>query len=64
MFLRIAYGLGNLFNDIRGANSACAQDGPSDVTKTDTGVHLMHRLGIGEYTCMPTRYRHLLLHLT
>ena len=28
MFLRIAYWLGNLFNDIRGETSACAQDGP------------------------------------
>ena len=28
MFLGIAYGLGNVFNDIRGETSACAQDGP------------------------------------
>ena len=43
MFLGIAYGLGSLFNDIRGETSACAQDGPSDVPKTDRGVRLMHR---------------------
>ena len=42
MFLGIAYGLGNLFNDIRGETSACAQDGPPDVPKTDRGVRLMH----------------------
>ena len=52
MFLRIAYGLGNLFHDIRGETSACAQDGPPAVPKTDTGVRLMHTrsipcLGIG-----------------
>ena len=35
MFFGIAYGLGNLFNDIRGKTSACAQDGPPDVPKTD-----------------------------
>ena len=39
MFLGIAYVLGNLFNDIRGETSACAQD---DVPKTDRGVRLMH----------------------
>ena len=27
MFLGIAYVLGNVFNDIRGETSACAQDG-------------------------------------
>ena len=42
MFLKIAYGLGNLFNDIRGETNACAQDGPPDVPKTDRGVRLMH----------------------
>ena len=42
MFLGIAYGLGNLFNDIHGETSACAQDGPPDVPKTDSGVRLMH----------------------
>ena len=42
MFLRIAYGLRNLFNDIRGETSACAQDGPPYVPKTDRGVRLMH----------------------
>ena len=52
IFLRIAYGLGNLFNDIRGKTSACAQDGHPDVPKTGTGVRLMHSrsipcLGIG-----------------
>ena len=51
MFLRIAYGLGN-FNDIRRETSACAQDGPPAVPKTDMGVRLMHTrsipcLGIG-----------------
>ena len=35
MFLRLAYGHGNLFNDIRGGTSACALDGPHDVPKTD-----------------------------
>ena len=39
MFLRIAYRLGHLFNDIRGETSACAQDGPPAVPKTDMGVH-------------------------
>ena len=52
MFLRIAYRLGNLFNDIRGETSACAQDGPPGVPKTDMCVRLMHTrsipcLGIG-----------------
>ena len=42
LFLGIACGLGNLFNDIRGETSACAQDGPPDVPKTDRGVRLMH----------------------
>ena len=42
MFLGIAYGLGNLFNDIRCETSACAQEGPPDVPKTDRGVRLMH----------------------
>ena len=56
MFLRIAYGLGNLFHDIRGETSAYAQDGPPAVPKTDMGVRLMHTrsipcLGIGEYRC-------------
>ena len=37
MFLGIAYALGNLFTDIRGETSACAQDVP----KTDRGVRLM-----------------------
>ena len=43
MFLGIAHGLGNLLNDILGETSACAQDGPPDVPKTDRGVRLMHR---------------------
>ena len=42
MFFVIAYGLGNLFNDIRCETSACAQDGPPppppDVPKTERGV--------------------------
>ena len=42
MFLGIAYGLGNLFYDIRGETSTCAQDGPPDFPKTDRGVRLMH----------------------
>ena len=42
MFLGKAYGLRNLFNDIRGETSACAQDGPPCVPKTDSGVRLMH----------------------
>ena len=42
MFLGIAYGLGHLFDDIRGETSACAHDGPPDVPKTDRGVCLMH----------------------
>ena len=42
MFLGIVYGLGNLFNDIRGETSACTHGGPSDVPKTDMGVRLMH----------------------
>ena len=46
MFLRIAYGLGNLFHDIRGETSACAQDGPPAVPKTDMGVRLMHTISI------------------
>ena len=40
MFLGIAYGLRNLFNAIRGETSACAQDGPPDVPKTDRRVRL------------------------
>ena len=52
MFLRIAHGLGNLFNDIRCETSDCAQDGPPAVPKTDMGVRLVHTrsipwLGIG-----------------
>ena len=44
------------FNDIRGETSACAQDGPPAVPKTDKGVRLMHTryipcLGIGYYRC-------------
>ena len=46
MFLRIAYGLGNVFNDIRGETSACAQDGPPDVSKTDRDVPIMHNWSI------------------
>ena len=46
MFLRIAYGLGNLFNDIRRETSACAQDGPPAVPKTDMAVRLMHTRSI------------------
>ena len=38
----VPYDLGNLFNDIRGETSACAQDGPPDVPKTDRGVRLMY----------------------
>ena len=54
MFLEIAYGLGNVFNVIRGETSACAQDVP----KTDRGVRLMYSLSIpcvsiGYYTCPP-----------
>ena len=52
MFQRIAYVLGDLFNDIRGETSACAQDGHPAVPKTDMGVRLMNTrsipcLGIG-----------------
>ena len=32
----------NVFNDIGGETSACAQDGPLDVPKTDRGVRLLH----------------------
>ena len=46
MFFRIAFGLGNLFNGIRGETSACAQDGPPAVRKTDMGVRLMHTRSI------------------
>ena len=46
MLLRIAYGLGNVFNGIRGETSACAQDGPAAVLKTDMGVRLMHTRSI------------------
>ena len=42
LFLGIAYGLGNLFNDIRGETSACAQDGPPDVPRTYRGVRPVH----------------------
>ena len=42
LFVGIAYGLGNLFNAIRGETSACAQDGPPDFPKTDMGVRLVH----------------------
>ena len=40
IFLRIAYGHGNLFNDIRGETSACAQDGPPTFPKR-TGVSVL-----------------------
>ena len=51
-FLRIAYGLANVFHDIRSETSACAKDGPPAVPKTDMGVCLVHTrpipcLGIG-----------------
>ena len=46
MFLRIAYGLGNLFNDIRGETSACAQDGPPAVPKTETWVSVLCTLDL------------------
>ena len=66
MFLRIAYGLGNVFNDIRGETSAFAQDGPSDVPKTDRGpsyAQLIHpMLTHNMITYVPTRYRLPLLH--
>ena len=64
MFLGIAYGLGHLFNDIRGETSACAQDGPPDVPKTDrvsvlctVDLSLAHRI-----IHVPTQYRLLVLH--
>ena len=42
MFLGIAYGLGNLFNDIRGETSACAQDGtPPPTFPKRTGVSVL-----------------------
>ena len=44
MFFLIAYGLEHLFNDIPGENSACAQDGSTDVPKTDRGVRLNAKL--------------------
>ena len=45
MFLRIAYGLGNLFDDIRGETSACAQDGPLTFPKR-TGVSVLCTLDL------------------
>ena len=75
MFLRIAYGLGNLFHDIRGETSACAQDGPPAVPKTDMdvppavpktdmGVRLMHTRSMLRHRIIQvsTRNRLLLLH--
>ena len=41
IFLRIAYGLGNLFNDIRGENSACALMFPKR-----TGVSVLCTVGL------------------
>ena len=42
LFMGIANGLGNLFNDIGCETSASAEDGPPDVPKTERGVRLMH----------------------
>ena len=67
MFFKIACGIGNLFYDIRGETSACAQDGPSAVPKADTDVRLMHAHYIypmrrNRTIQVPTRNRLLLLH--
>ena len=42
MFLGIAYGLGTLFNDIRGETSAYAQDGPTELTDIWVSVLCTH----------------------
>ena len=42
MFLGITYGHRNVFNDIRGETSACAQDGPPYVPKRTGCPRLMH----------------------
>ena len=64
MFLGIAYGLENLFNDIRGETGACAQDGPPDVPKTDrVSVLCTDDLSKHRIIHVPTRYRLLVLHL-
>ena len=69
MFLGIAYGLGNLFNDIRGETSACAQDGPPPPPRRSQNGQgcpsyaqlicpmLKHRI-----IHMHTRYRLIVLH--
>ena len=69
MLLGIAYGLGNVFNDIRGETSACAHDGSRDVPKTDRDrcpsyaqliyPMLKHRI---IHVGLPTRCRLLVLH--
>ena len=64
MFLGIAYGLGNLFNDIRGDTSACAQDGPPTFPKR-TAVSVLCTVDLSHAHKMmhvPTRYRLLVLH--
>ena len=50
IFLRIAYGLGNLFNDIRGENIACTQDGHPDVPKTGRVIFFpINASGMGRF---------------
>ena len=58
MFLRIAYGLGNVFNDIRGETSACAQDGHG----CPSCAHLIYPMLRHRIIQVPTRNRLLLLH--
>ena len=65
MLLGIAYGLGNLFNDIRGETSACAKDG---TRRSQNGqgcpsyAQLIYPMLKHRTIHMPTRYRLLVLH--
>ena len=66
MFMRVAYGLGNLFNDIRGETSTCAQDGPPCRSQNGHGcpsyAHYIYPMVRHRIIQVPTRNRLLLLH--
>ena len=68
MFLRIGYGLGNLFIDIRGETSACAQDGPPPPPRRSQNgqgcpsyAQLIYPMLKRRIIHVPTRYRLLFL---
>ena len=66
MFLGIAYGLGNVFNDMRGETSACAQDGPR---RSQNGqgcpyyAQVIYHILKHRIIHVPTRYRLIVLHV-